>query len=73
MKRLFTSAPGERYTERARQLDGAVHDALKPILDEVFAEGYSTRDVEALLYWTVGEMCVTRRLTREMEAANDKG
>ena len=60
-KRLFHEDT-ERYTERGHQFDLEVGEALRPILNRLFDEGYSTRDAENVLFWTVGDLCVSRRL-----------
>ncbi len=65
-KRLF-DATSERYTLRGEQLDLEVATALRPILDSLFSEGYSTRDAESLLFWTIGDLCVSHRLGLEID------
>lgn len=60
----------ERCTEKGLQVEHEITEALKPILTKLFAEGYSTRDVENLMLWLTLDLCVEQRLNVEWDQYN---
>lgn len=70
MKRLFVE--GDRYSNEAHDLDRAVANALKPILDLWVAEGYSIRDIGVITEGAVRDYILMELLGWGVKARADQ-
>jgi hypothetical protein len=59
-KSLFTEY--EKYTNDANNLDDDVQEALQPILDKYLDKGYTVREIEYIMLWSVNEIGLKARM-----------
>ena len=59
MKHLFNEDKHESFTVEALVIDKKASEALRPIIDEAIACGYSIRDIHYIIDMAVLDICLS--------------
>lgn len=65
-KKLYNNY--DAYTKEGSEFDEKVHDALSPLIEEYYAQGFDAAHIENLIQGVVSQLCTFAKAKRALDA-----